>query len=305
MSLSCCRVVGSHGLGNQLFQLAFAHFLRKFSKEKIIFENNPLISKGIKFMLDDMDGICDHINYRKNLSISHENLVGRGVMKLRKTELISNIIMANYFMKKIIVTDSKKIFDFQKQFGQNDIYRTQYFGFFLNWRYVHSEKNTLLPEVLKLVESNCNIFLLPKSNRKRLVIHVRRGDFLVRGNDEILGVINPASYKELIKIVINLEKGLDIYTLTDDLELSKNPAYGPLFGKILHKNDINEWQALQLMIDADYIIAANSTFSWWGAVLSHYKKDSKCFIPKTYFKNLDDKGAFLYPGLKTYQNSHL
>ena len=59
------------------------------------------------------------------------------------------------------------------------------------------------------------------------------------------------------------------------------------------------------MIDADYVIAANSTFPWWGATLSYFKNNNTCFIPEKFYKNLDDRESFKLPCLKTYKNVHL
>ena len=39
------KVVASHGLGNQLFRFAFAHYLFKKTSSKIYFENSPIVSK--------------------------------------------------------------------------------------------------------------------------------------------------------------------------------------------------------------------------------------------------------------------
>lgn len=305
MKLFTSRVVCSHGTGNQFFQLTFAHFLNRKSQDKIIVENSPFFPKGLNYMLENMHQFCDHISYRNNIIISHENLLGRIIMKLKKVNAVSNLIMQNYFIKKIYSYNESELFDFNNFDTSSNWGDKQYFGFFLNWEYVYSERDTVVPDILKLIEDKSKNFSFHKSNKKMLVIHVRRGDYLTRGNDEILGVIDPNSYKLLVESIMKQEIDIEIITITDDDDLVKNPSYGAEFGKIFTKSEINEWQALRIMVDADYVIAANSTFSWWGATLSYLKNNSTCFIPEKFYKTLDDKGCFLLPGLKTYRNLHL
>jgi hypothetical protein len=255
-------------------------------------------------MLEDMNRICGHINYRKNIRISHESFFGKSIMKLRKVEILSALIMQNFFIKKIYSYSEDNLFNFINLNSTRQPEDEQYFGFFLNWQYVYSERDTAVIDIIKLIEDKTKEFNLIKT-KKRLVIHVRRGDFLTRGNEEILGIIHPDSYKFLIDSIVKQEPELEIYTITDDDNLANNKDYGSEFGKILSRYETNEWQALRLMIDADYVIAANSTFSWWGAALAYFKSNSTCFIPEKFYKNLDDRESFKLPGLKTYKNIHL
>ena len=256
-------------------------------------------------MLADMCKVCDHIRFRRNVTISHENLFGKIIMKLGLTNIASSIIMRNFLVQRINLYDGNKIFDFSIPEDNSYPKIKQYYGFFLNWRYVESEKDGAVQDILSLIDIKSKDFMIEKSTDKTLVVHVRRGDYLERGNDQILGVIDPKSYKHVIESIMKQNLTLRVFTLTDDDNLSLNLAYGPIFGKILTKNEVNEWQALKMMIEADYVIAANSTFSWWGAVLSYVKNRSTCYIPEHFYKNLDDKGSFLFPGLNTFENKHL
>lgn len=59
-------------------------------------------------------------------------------------------------------------FDFIEKFSKEDIYKTQYFGFFLNWKFVYDQENELLPEILNLIKIKSNNFELPSSTKKGL-----------------------------------------------------------------------------------------------------------------------------------------
>jgi hypothetical protein len=299
------RVVCSHGLGNQLFQLTFAHFINKHASGQVIFENNPFFSKGLNYMLGDMYKYCNHIRFRRNFIISHKSLFGRSIMKVKKVQFFSALIMWNFNINRIYSYDENNLFKFSSLDTNHFIKNKQYFGFFLNWQYVYAERNTVVPDILRLIEVKSKGYKFKTSKKKTLVIHVRRGDYLTRGNDEVLGVINPNSYKLLIKSIRNQEPSIEVLTITDDDFLATNINYGNEFGRILTRSEVDEWQAMQMMVDANYVIAANSTFSWWGATLSLLKNDSACFIPKNFYKKLEDKESFLFPGLNVYENTHL
>jgi hypothetical protein len=68
-----------------------------------MFENNPLFSKGLNCMLADMNRICGHINYRKNIKISHESFFGKNIMKVKEVKILLALIMQNFFVKKFIL----------------------------------------------------------------------------------------------------------------------------------------------------------------------------------------------------------
>jgi hypothetical protein len=58
------------------------------------------------------------------------------------------------------------------------------------------------------------------------------------------------------------------------------------------------------MSKADYLIAGNSTLSWWGGFLS-FSNGGEVYIPKYFYNNLDSHEAFNYPGFNLYENNFI
>ena len=182
--------------------------------------------------------------------------------------------------------------------------RLVFIGFWQHWKYVQLTESFFLDELIKFMNFKIRVENLVPFGSKYLVVHVRRGDYLRRGNGDTFGVIKPDSYRKLIAEIKEHYVDLDVLTLTDDEFLQDNVEYGKEFGRIITASDCSPWQALKIMSEADIMIAANSTLSWWGAVLS-LKNGGKGYIPNSFHKNLDTKGAFDFPGLFKYENSHI
>ncbi len=182
--------------------------------------------------------------------------------------------------------------------------RLVFIGFWQHWKYLQLTESLFLDEIIEFMNFKIQVESLVPFGSKYLVVHVRRGDYLKRGNFDAFGVISPDSYRKLIAEIKEQYVDLEVLTLTDDELLQDNVEYGEEFGRIITPSHCSPWQALKIMSGADVVIAANSTLSWWGAVLS-LKNGGKGFIPNSFHKNLDTKDAFDFPGLFKYENSHI
>jgi hypothetical protein len=292
-------VVSSHGLGNQLFQLCFAHFLR-IKYQKVIFENNPIFPKGHYHELGEIKQCCSHLLFKQNTTISHENLLGRFLFRTSlATKYRSRLLRESNF--NIFTEDSNNYFKFDLNNFTDNSLNDKFVGFWQNWRYLYHVGSEFLDEILTLIHYKCIDTQLISKTRNNLVVHIRHGDYLERGLTETFGIISIDSYKELIsKLKIENPK-INVITLTDVTDPVIQSNFGKIFGVILGPDKCNKWQAMNLMSRADYLVAANSTFSWWGAALALHNGGTS-FIPNRFFKNLDTHEAFKLPGLKTYQN---
>ena len=296
---SLSKVIASSGLGNQLFQFCFAHNLVS-NVNKVIFENNPIFSSHRSYMLANFDTICNHLSFKTNLNISHTSRFGRAFYKLGFAERFSGYLLDKKSFETIYedtnTNFSLDIINFERNSKQ-----IIYWGYWQHWGFVAAQIETAVLDIQNFLAKNVQSISKEFENRIKLVIHVRRGDYLERGLDNIFGVITPGSYKKIIAQVCQTENfDLDIITVTDDVNLTSNKLYGEEFGTIIDSSVCSAWQTLKLMAEADYVISANSTLSWWGAVLA-VRNGGVGFIPNIFFKNLDSKGAFDMPGLGKYE----
>ena len=295
------RVVASHGLGNQLFQFCFAHYLKE-SGYKVRFENSPIWSPGLSYSLKKFKAICPHLDFSINPTISHTSILGRLAYRLKVAIPLTNIYMRNARYIRFIESPNQS-FTARDLSTLPNVKKTIYQGFWIHWTYAYSQRNSAISEIQEYLNDNVDIGDYLINTNKNLVIHVRRGDYLERGNDSTFGVITAQSYKELISKIRKQYIGINVITLTNDFKLSENELYGEDFGHILPPNLCDPWQALKLMSQADIVISANSTLSWWGAVIASIN-GGIAYIPKNFYKNFDTKDAFNFPTLLSYNNSH-
>lgn len=95
-----------------------------------------------------------------------------------------------------------------------------------------------------------------------LSIHVRRGDYVsINGH-----IILPFSYYMMAVRLIPEVK--EIFVFSDDILWCKEKFKEEYFGKPITFVDVEEYLAMELMRLCKNNIIANSTFSWWAAMLT-------------------------------------
>lgn len=134
------------------------------------------------------------------------------------------------------------------------------------------------------IDPNCTGFL-----------HVRRGNYL-KYSDTF--TVLPFEYYELaleyIRIGIPGDSKL-IYVLTDDIEWAKNQAlFRQPFFRIFDSTDELEGMAL-MSLCSKFAILANSSYSWWGAMLGAASKNNVVVYPASWIKNTSSDPIQLFP----------
>lgn len=165
---------------------------------------------------------------------------------------------------------------------------TSFFGYWQNLKYVERVLPILRNEfrvnrVYHTEEYNklkAKIITTPNS----VGIHIRRGDYLTKGHH----LLPLNYYKEAIS---QLKVIGHIFVFSDDIEWCKTHFPGSEITFI----DIADYLSLELLRTCQHKIIANSTFSWWAAILG--QRDGQIFAPIKW--RLDDKeeGAVITEGL--------
>ena len=268
----------------------------------VFFENTPIWSSGLGFYTKSLLPYCSHINFKINPTISHTSVIGRTLYRTNLADHIARYILK--FREADICLESNQFSFFSEaELMKCDKNSRLFLGHWINWQYVYSERSTALADIQNLSNSFSSIETLMDLTLPNVVVHVRHGDYLRRGNDQLFGIITIESYERQIDILRRKLGEINLITVTDDLNLANNISYKNKFGQILTPNICNEWEALNLMSKADFVISANSTLSWWGAVLATMN-GAVGIIPENFYKNIDSKDAFNFPGLVKYKNDH-
>jgi len=282
------------GLGNQMFQYAFARSLALKNKTQLKL---------------DITGFDNHFNTENYTNRNFELNVFNITSEIASAEEISPFIKTK-FGKAI------DFISFFLPFKSNHFYlREPYFHFFEKALttpatayidgYWHSEKyfknirtvlleefslkEKLTPELIRITEEI-------KASNNSVAIHIRKGDY-------ISNPINKAIYKELtadyyqkaIQIIINKFPDAVFYIFSDEPEWFQQNVQTTENNKFIKMRAGNKsYEDLFLMSLCKHNIIANSSFSWWGAWLNTH--ESKIVIaPQSWYIGNDKNTKDLIP----------
>lgn len=111
-------------------------------------------------------------------------------------------------------------------------------------------------------------------------VHIRRGDFLLKSNN--LYVCSNEYYRLGMEHLESKEKDLVYYIFSDDIgDVKKNFDFGNRMVVYVEQRN-PDYEELRLMYYCKHFIIANSTFSWWAAVLAK-NVEKKVVAPKVWY----------------------
>lgn len=305
------QVIISHGLGNQLFQYSFAHFLQSYTGKLVKIENSPIISnlghgRSAAFKLNDFLANCTELQFSKHNVISNHSLFGRAMHRFGIAPRLAKYITKSKDYEIFIEERESTSFKFLPFTLDKTTPKTSFRGFFQNWRYVQANAEKIfaeLSEYLELyVQKRSNFYKTLNSNL--LVIHIRRGDFLARNRSSSEGILDLDSYRKIIKDICKNRELMQVVTVTDSPQVLRREGIDKEFGRIIGPDEESVWGTLKIMKEADFLIAGNSTLSWWGSFLV-INSGGQAYIPEPFYRDIETGGAFNYPGFQTYDAKFL
>lgn len=155
-----------------------------------------------------------------------------------------------------------------------------YDGYFQSDKYFISYE-TEVKNMFALKEQYVNEFEAKKkslSAKKYIAIHIRRTDYINYGGEELGGynmTLPVEFYKKSLASINNLNE-YNVVFVSDDIDFVKK-EFGEHSNYYFESN--SEIIDYQILLNADKLIIANSTFSWWAAWLNT-KADLEVFAPK-------------------------
>lgn len=126
-----------------------------------------------------------------------------------------------------------------------------------------------------------------------LIIHVRLGDYI---QEEKFGILDVDYYHRAIGNIFARSQFDHIWIFSDDLEMCKMRLSSMLENlSVIYKfdtlwiseNELNDWETWQIMrLGSGYIIA-NSSFSWWAAMMRK-KYKAHIIAPNPWFSEIKE-----------------
>jgi hypothetical protein len=256
------RILG--GLGNQMFQYAYARTLQ---------------NAGLKVKLD----LSSFKNYKLHggyqLDKYHIN-----IQSAKNTTLL--FCKLNPF--KAVKEKSLMFTEALLSLRGNEYVK----GYFQTEKYFEEIRNTLLTEFVinqKLSFNANHMAILIKASKNSCSLHIRRGDYISdKKANSVHGTCDLDYYKNAIDCINSSYLNVSFFVFSDDISWTKenlsieNAVYVDL--KSMPHED------LYLMSLCAHNITANSSFSWWGAWLNQ-NKNKTIIAPKQWFINKENEVA--------------
>jgi hypothetical protein len=262
------------GLGNQLFQYAAARALA--------------LQHGCTLMLDHSDFFVNEANKTPRRFALHDFHLGRGVIGKRpqgRTTTKMTSLFCKALQRAGAILFCEPNLDFQPQLaGLRDNVIMD--GYFQSHHYFCGIRNVLLQEFIckaSLPDSNRR-FLAAIESGNSVSLHVRRGDYVKNAATAGFHGVSPLEYyRRAVALLQQQHEHLNFFIFSDDLPWCRSE-----FSFLEQKEfvDCNSTETahfdLFLMSRCRYHIIANSSFSWWGAWISDFRKGSVIY-PQQWF----------------------
>ena len=275
------------GLGNQMFQYAFAVYLgEKRSQTPLFFgEKSHKNDSEINCFCTNIKTI-DYKELQKFKFYSSSILLYRFKRKLIRTFSFLNreILVENSPIYIPCIANSYSLFD----------------GYWQSYKYLETIEDKIRQDfTLKkniILNSVIHDSILKESS---VSVHIRRGDYITSKNAKIYESVPLDYYLKSINQIA--EKVLDpiFYIFSNDLEWAKEKLLLPdnIYLKFVDNSQFSDVAIADfvMMSNCKHHIIANSTFSWWSAWLNPSKSKIVIAPAKWYVGKKNDSTIDLIP----------
>ena len=286
------KIVVNGGLGNQLFQVAYAHQrLKKNNRIEIYQDPNPRLDRP--FELDPFLSICKH---SKIEGTSDEFLLKnklRVIKILKRMQLNFLIPLFQRIFKtnlevKAFTFDGSNSLSFQNKLSA---------GYFQHWRHIENAWPIFGIELISTISKIKVPENLLNEIQESAVLHIRQGD--LNNVKNTMGILSAQYYSKALDQITSECPGKNVIVVTDDVPGARKVLDLKRITRIIGPETLDAWQTLKIMSLAQYLVTANSTLSWWGGFLAN-KAGSKVVLPQPWFLDWHEEvgDAFYFPGSK-------
>jgi hypothetical protein len=158
-------------------------------------------------------------------------------------------------------------------------------GYFQSWKHYDFVSKNMEVDLLKPFEAFTEKFLSKEGvdRSSDIAIHVRRGDYVLL--QDTFGLLNKDYYRDALSALGYDAETDKIWVFTDATEeqvsqiLNLSEMKVQILGPSEEYSDVEH---LALMAKFRRIVIANSSYSWWAAVLSHEKP--RVAAPQNWYK---------------------
>ncbi len=290
------------GLGNQLFQYAFAQYVESVTREPVNFND---LNRSMRKRDDNKPEIAG-FNVSGDFDLNGkgclDKFLGKWLGLLTRVTLSSNQSLPKKIVRILAIWNctllaSLKYKQLTAVFVSPEIGFTRWnptvlnqlcLGYFQTYRFAqHPDvKQKLLN--MRSIDSEAEILKFEALSKTEipLLVHIRLGDYK---NEPQFGLISPSYYFSAIRENMRDRKFKKIWVFSD--EISEFERYIPPefldIVRLIPNVGANTTSLLEVMRMCEGYVIANSTLSWWAAFLSH-NQDAKVYYPTPWFAALPE-----------------
>lgn len=273
----------SGGLGNQMFQYAFARALA--------LKNNDVLFITDRLLKNDA---------LRKYSLNHYSL-SNYIKKVEQSPVIFASHRLRYNLGKVlsalnINTAKIGIYDYLKQRTfETPVYRENrmniYRGLFQSSILFDSYKEEIIKDFTLLDKLDCDELKIIEQieSTQSVCVHIRRGDYL---NSPEHYVCNEKYYRQAMEVISSKLQKCHFYMFSDDTDWVKRHFSGSNITVV----DVGktEFSDMEIMSHCKHFIISNSTFSWWAQYLSNNKNDKIVIAPSKWMNTQKPKEHSIY-----------
>jgi hypothetical protein len=280
------------GLGNQMFQYAFARILAKRNSVPLKLDKSffDTYSKEQEFTprnfeLGIFENTCTQASSKEIIKLTRLSFINKIKKKL------------GFYYKSNIYLEPSLDFHIEALFIKVPVYIK---GYFQSYKYFENKEDLIRETFSFPIESldDRNKTLLSKLQSETTIsVHIRRGDYVTNNKtQQFHGNCSLEYYSNAIALLASKNKGFTLVLFSDDSQWVKEQFETLPYSKIFvdYNTDENSWIDMLLMSSCSHNIIANSSFSWWAAWLN--AQPNKIVIaPKNWYANSEKNTNDLIP----------
>lgn len=259
----CARLMG--GLGNQMFQYAFARSISLKTGATVLLDTTVLEteSPGVTprcFALEPF-AIAGRVATRDE---AQRLQLGDGILQRVRRFLDRFLPVA----AKRIIVDQANGFDESALGARPPVYLS---GYWQSERYFAADAE-VLREDFRLrdpLSPNASRILAEIAAEPSISVHVRRGDYLLNStNLDFHGVQSRDYYVQAVERIQQEAGKLSVFIFSDDLDWCRaNLPFDERTVFVEIDGAARDHEEMHLMSQCDHHVVSNSSFGWWGAWL--------------------------------------
>ncbi len=277
------------GLGNQMFQYAYAKLIEKKTKETVALDFTSFSSlkndtvrvpriKRFAISLDaatkkDIADVCLFPHQGKSQSFIYR----------------CGILLEKLFNKKYFLEPTRAYIDPDK------LLKYTYFdGYWQSYRHVDEVADAIKADFVPQAPLSEKAQELQRKmmEQNSVFIGVRRGDYMAETRH--YGVLSSSYYVAAMGLIASHVDSPVFYVFSNDIDWCKTNINWGSHQVQFRDNEtlVDDFEELMLMSSCKHAIIANSTFNWWGAYLIN-NPDKIVVCPEKWF--FDDKPIDIIP----------